>query len=88
MSDAEMRYREAVADDCRTILGPGMDLLDLEILDGRERTTMTVTYRLDGRQGTSSASGDSVLGAHAALREALVIDRIRLGFSVATDPRA
>jgi hypothetical protein len=49
---------------------------------------MTVTYRLDGWEGVSSATSESVVGAHAALREALVIDRLRLGFSAATDPRA
>ena len=87
MSEAEQRYVEAVADDCRRILGPGMELLDLAIDEGPLAASMAVTYRLDGWEGVSSASGESVVAAHAALREALVVDRIKLGFSVATDPR-
>lgn len=87
VSEAEQRYVEAVADDCRRILGPGMELLDVEIEDGGPSTRMSVTYRLDGWGGTSSASGESVVDAHAALREALVVDRIKLGFAIATDPR-
>ena len=87
MSEAEQRYVEAVAEDCRRILGPGMELLDLEIEEGFLETRMTVTDRLHGWDGVSSASGESVVGAHAGLREALVVDRIKLGFSVATDPR-
>jgi hypothetical protein len=88
MSEAEQRYVEAVAEDCRRILGPGMELVDLEIEEASRTTRMTVTYRLDGWEGVSSATSESVVGAHAALREALVIDRLRLGFSAATDPRA
>jgi hypothetical protein len=88
MSEAEQRYVEAVADDCRRILGPGVELVDLEIKEGAGRTTMTVTYRLDGWEGVSSAGDDSLVGAHAALREALVVDRLKLGFAIATDPRA
>ena len=87
MSEAELRYVEAVGEDCRRILGPGMSLVDLEIEEGPSSTTMTVTYRLDGWEGWSAAAGESVVEAHAALREALVVDRIKLGFSVATDPR-
>jgi hypothetical protein len=48
---------------------------------------MSVLYRLDGWEGASSVTGETVIEAHAALREALVVDRIRLGFAVATDPR-
>jgi hypothetical protein len=87
VTEAQARYLEAMAEDCHRILGPGMDLVDLAIDDDASGTTVTVTYRLDGWQGETVVRGETVVEAHAALREALVVDRLKLGFSVSTDPR-
>ena len=88
LSDAEVGYLEAIADDCRLILGRDMELLDLRIEDPAERdATVTVRYRLDAWEGETSVTGETVVEAHGALRAALVADRLRLGFAALTDPR-
>lgn len=88
LSDAEAGYLEAIAEDCRQILGRDIEILDLRIDDPRDRdATVTIRYRLDGWEGETGATGTTVIDAHAALRAALVADRLRLGFSALTDPR-
>ena len=87
LTEAESQYLEAIAADCRLILGGGVELLDLTIDDRATPATIGATYRLDGWEGETAVSGETVIEAHAALREALVLDRLKLGFSVTTDPR-
>ena len=87
LTDAESRYLEAIAEDCRRILGDGVELTDLTIDDRGSPATIRATYRLDGWDGETVVSGETVVEAHAVLREALVLDRLKLGFSVTTDPR-
>ena len=88
LSDAEAGYLAAVADDCRQILGPDMELLDLRIDEPAERdATVTIRYRLDSWEGETTTTGATVIEAHGALRAALVADRLRLGFAALTDPR-
>ena len=87
MSDAEQRYVEAVSEDCRRILGTGVELVDLEIDEAPSSTRLVITYRLDGWEGRTEATGPTVIEAHTAAREALIVDRVKLGFSALTDPR-
>ncbi len=87
MSDAEQRYVEAVSEDCRQILGEGVRLLDLEIDEAPSSTRMVITYLLDGWEGRTEAAGETVIEAHAAVREGLVVDRLKLGFTAVTDLR-
>jgi len=87
MSEAELRYLDAVAADCSAILGAGMDVVDLVLDDQASPVSLTFRYRLDGYEGETIAHGETAVDAHAVLREALVLDRIRLGFAVMTDPR-
>lgn len=85
INDADGRYLASIADDCHRILGPGVDLEDLAWAEDTDGVRLTLRYRLDGREGESVAVGETVVAAHAALRERLVIDRIRLGFMVIVD---
>lgn len=87
LSDAEHRYLDAVAIDCHSILGAGMDVVDLTLDDEASPVSLTLRYRLDGYEGETVVHGETAVDAHAAMREALVADRIRLGFAVMTDPR-
>jgi hypothetical protein len=87
LSDAERRYLDAVATDRHRILGAGMDVVDLVLDDQGSPVSLTFRYRLDGYEGETIAHGETAVDAHAVLREALVLDRIRLGFAVMTDPR-
>ena len=86
MTEAEARYQVAVLGDCSRILGPGMDVLDLVIDDRTAAKSITLRYRLDEMESTTVGRGDTVIEAHAALREALVTDRLRIGFAIQTDP--
>ena len=77
-SDAEQRYFERVAEDCEQLLGPGIELDELE-LDANGDVVLRLRYRLGRAEWTSEGHGESVIAAHAALREQLVLDRIRIG---------
>ena len=86
LGDADVAYLEAIADDCRRILGPGVCIDDLVVDQASPGTTVTIRYRLDAVSGESVGRGDTVVEAHAALREALVVDRLRIGFEVVVEP--
>jgi hypothetical protein len=83
-TDAESRYLERVQEDCELILGAGVEILDLAWTTG-EGQRLTVRYRLDDVEAETIAEADTVIAAHARLREALVEDRVRLGFTVLTE---
>ena len=87
VTEAEDRYLTEVGHDCEAVLGRGIELLELESeqLDGAVR--LVTRYRLDDRAWESDATGENVIAAHAALRERLLIDRIRLGFTEFVDRR-
>lgn len=78
VSDAERRYLQRVAEDCERMLGPGIDLESLE-LGTNDDVVLRLTYRLGPAAWTSEGRGETVVAAHAALREQLILDRIRLG---------
>lgn len=77
-SNAEQHYFQRVAEDCMQLLGPGIELRGLEV-DGNGDVVLRLSYRLGVADWTSEGHGETVVAAHAALREQLVLDRIRLG---------
>jgi hypothetical protein len=77
-SAAERRYFERVAVDCEGLLGPGIELRSLE-LDESSGVVLRLRYALGKADWTTEGRGDTVIEAHAALREKLVLDRIRIG---------
>ena len=85
-TDADDRYLDSIADDCRTSLGPGVELLSLT-RSYEAPLKLTLRYRLDGWDAVSEVAGDTLLEAHVSLRQQLVEDRLRLGFSVMADSR-
>jgi methyl coenzyme M reductase gamma subunit len=78
VTDADRAYLERVADDCRRILGPEIELRKLELATNDE-VVLRLGYRLDDSDWLSEGRGETVVAAHSALREGLVLDRIRLG---------
>jgi len=78
ITDADQRYLSRVAEDCEALLGPGIELDDLEV-ETDDEVTMRLRYRLGTAAWTSEGHGDTVIAAHASLREQLVLDRIRVG---------
>jgi hypothetical protein len=77
-SAAERRYFERVAEDCGELLGPEIVVNALE-LDMRSDVILRLRYRLGLADWVTEGHGETVIEAHAALREQLVIDRIRIG---------
>ncbi|HEU0235868.1 MAG TPA: hypothetical protein VFR14_05440 [Candidatus Limnocylindrales bacterium] len=78
LTDADERYLERVAEDCERMLGPGVELSALEV-GANDDVVLRLTYRLGPADWTSEGRGETIVAAHAALREQLVLDRIRLG---------
>jgi hypothetical protein len=78
VSEADHHYIQRVAEDCEQLLGPEIELRGLE-LDARAEVVLRLKYRLGPAEWTSEGHGETVIAAHAALREQLVLDRIRLG---------
>lgn len=88
-SEAEQRYLQAIEEDCAQILGPGMDIDPLIVEPALPHPTgvrLTLAYRLDGWAGETTVTGETIVAAHAELRERLVIDRIRLSFTTVAEP--
>lgn len=79
-SEADNRYLAEIGEDCLDLLGPGIELLGLDREDVDDTVRLVARYRFAGRLAQSAASGETVVAAHAALRERIVFDRVRLGF--------
>ena len=77
-SDAEQRYFSRIAEDCERALGPEIELRALEF-DADGDVCLRLKYRLGKADWTTEGHGETVIEAHAALREKLVVDRIRIG---------
>ena len=75
-----------MVDDCADLLGPGVEVGALE-LDENGDTVQRLRYRLGRAEWTSEDHGETIIAAHAALREELVLDRIRLGIRALTKAR-
>ena len=85
LSVADQRYLQRVAQDCEQLLGSGIEVQDVE-LDADGDVVLRMSYRLGTAEWTSEGRGETVIAAHAALREQLVLDRIRLGVRVLMRP--
>ena len=83
--DADARYLATIADDCLGILGDGFEIDDL-VWDQNNGPRLTLRYRCGGLEAESTATGETVIEAHAALRRQLVIDRVRLTFTAVVSP--
>ncbi len=77
-SEGEQFYFSRVAEDCERLLGPEVELRALE-MDANAEVVLRLKYRLGRSDWTSEGHGETVVAAHAALRDQLVLDRIRLG---------
>jgi hypothetical protein len=78
VSNAEEHYLQRVAEDCEQLLGPEIELRGLELVANSD-VILRLSYGLGPADWTSEGHGETVIAAHAALREQLVLDRIRLG---------
>jgi hypothetical protein len=78
VSDAEDQYFQRVVEDCERLLGSGIELRGLE-LDANGDVVLRLTYSLGAAEWTSVGRGETVVAAHVALRDQLVLDRLRLG---------
>jgi hypothetical protein len=85
MGEADDRYLADIGKDCEGMLGAGIALLGVEREDGDEGVRLVARYQLEDRVWESAAVGETVVAAHAALRDRLLIDRLRLGFTVLTE---
>jgi hypothetical protein len=75
---AERRYFERVAEDCEGLLGPEIELRALE-MEAERDVVLRLKYRLGKADWTTEGRGETVIEAHSALRDKLVLDRIRIG---------
>jgi hypothetical protein len=78
LDDADRRFLERVAEDCQELLGGQIELRELSI-SRDDMTVIRARYRLAEEEATTEGRGESLIEAHAGLREQLVVDRIRLG---------
>jgi hypothetical protein len=78
MGESETRYLDAILTDVEPLLGPGVVVESIEREDDEALCCLSLRYRLGSAAGTSQGVGESVVAAHAALREAVIEDRIGL----------
>ncbi|HEU4671808.1 MAG TPA: hypothetical protein VFS32_02805, partial [Candidatus Limnocylindrales bacterium] len=76
MVEADARFLEALLSDVEPLLGPGVVVEALDRDDSAEGCVLRLRYRLGSVEATSEGEGETVVAAHAALREAVVLDRI------------
>jgi hypothetical protein len=78
VSNADRGYLERVVEDCTELLSSGIEVRRLEV-DANGEVVLRLSYHLGAADQTSEGRGETVVAAHAALRDQLVLDRIRLG---------
>ena len=81
ISEADEQYLTEIAGDCLVQLGTGAELVSLSQEISQSVVRVRLRYRIGGREHETVASGASLLDAHRALREAILVDRIRFGFN-------
>jgi hypothetical protein len=77
-TEADRHYYARVAQDCERLLGPEIELDGLEI-EADADVVLRLKYRLGPADWTTEGHGETIVEAHGALRDQLVLDRIRLG---------
>jgi hypothetical protein len=78
VSDADRGYLERVVEDCTELLGAGIEVRGIEV-DANREVVLRLSYQLGAAGQISEGRGETVVAAHAALRDQLVVDRIGLG---------
>ena len=78
VSDADEIFLCRVVEDCQELLGDGIELRRLEV-DANGEVVLRLRYGLGSANQTSEGRGETVIAAHVALRNQLVIDRIGSG---------
>jgi hypothetical protein len=78
VSEAERDYLKWVAEDLRPLLGLEITLDGVSVERARRHVTLRARYRLGDSDGQSEGTGQTIVAAHAALRRAIVEDRIGL----------
>ncbi len=81
ISDADEQYLAEIAVDCAERLGPGAELLSLSRESDAPVVQLRLRYRLGEQEHETSVSGASLFDAHRALRDVIVVDRLRFGFT-------
>ncbi|HEY3524017.1 MAG TPA: hypothetical protein VGK63_09945 [Candidatus Limnocylindrales bacterium] len=76
MVEADARFLEALLADIEPLLGPGVVVDGIEREDAGETCRLRLRYRLGSVEAVTEGEGETVVAAHAALREAVVLDRI------------
>lgn len=83
VDDATTRHLEVIAADILGLLGPGIELIDLDIdEDSPGQVALRARYRMADEVAESVGRGASLLDAHVSLRGAIVADRVGLGLRV------
>jgi hypothetical protein len=87
LTDAEAQYLLQIWKDCEAWLGPDTELLDLRREPTEKGVRLVATYRLGDDQHESAGTGETMLAAHVVLRDRILVDRIRFGFTELVDDR-
>ena len=77
MTEAEARYLDRVVEDCMEILGPGVVVDDVDVVE-EGGVVLRLRYHLGTVRWSSEGHGPSVTAAHAELRQQLIMDRLRM----------
>ena len=84
LDDATTRHLEVIATDIELLLGAGVELSELAIERADAEVILRARYGMADESVESVGQGDSAIAAHAALRRAIVGDRIGLGLRLLT----
>jgi hypothetical protein len=85
LTDADAQHLARIRNDCEAMLGPDTQLLDIRREDGDEGVRIVATYRLSEHLHESVGTGETMLAAHVVLRDRILIDRLRFGFTDLVD---
>lgn len=80
VSEASSQYLQRIREDAAAVLGSGIALLGIEREELHGVVRLAIRYELAGVVHQTVATGETVVAAHAALREELALDRVRFGF--------
>ena len=87
LTDAEAQYLTRIREDCELLLGSSTEVLDVRREPAVEGVRVVLRYLLGTRERESAASGETMVAAHAALRDRIVIDRLRFGYADLVEQR-
>jgi hypothetical protein len=85
LTEAEAQYLVEIWNDCEAWLGPDTELLDLRREELEDGIRLIAAYRLGEHQHESAGVGATILAAHVVLRDRILVDRLRFGFTDLVD---